>query len=65
MTAKDFVRSEGVYVSTSIYPEHTHNAAVLFKIERVNGDCSVTSLECTIDEMRDLIEQANVLLPKF
>ena len=49
---KDFKRSEGVY----LVPEY-YAGTLLYKIERVNGDCSVSSLGCTIDEAMSLMKQ--------
>jgi hypothetical protein len=48
----DRERAEGVYVSSSIYV----GAAELFKIERVNGDCTVDDLEITRDEAKELVK---------
>jgi hypothetical protein len=53
---KDFTRPEGVYVTESIVglPPYTVR---LFKIERVNGDCSVSKLEITEEESKDMVVQ--------
>lgn len=62
MDTKDFVRCEGVYVTTEVYPRPPMVGGItLTKIERVNGDCSVSSLSLTQDETKDLIEQLQAL----
>ena len=50
---KDFIRPEGVYVST----ERSGLEPYSVTIERVNGDCSITSLSCTENEAKSLVEQ--------
>jgi hypothetical protein len=41
-------RPEGIYLSSSTYPPNGGStAATLYRIERVNGDRSVSSLELT------------------
>jgi hypothetical protein len=54
----DRVRAEGAYVSSSVYV----GAAQLILIERVNGDCSVSSIEVTRDEAKVIVERIQQLL---
>jgi hypothetical protein len=53
---KDFKRAEGVYVSERTVGTPPYEVR-LFKIERVNGDCSVSELEITEEEARDMVAQ--------
>jgi len=57
---KDFIRPEGVYVSAERTAGGEYSV-LLFTIERVNGDCSISSLGCTEDEAKSLIEQLQVI----
>jgi hypothetical protein len=56
--AIDRTRPEGAYVSSSVYV----GAAQLILIERVNGDCSVSSIEVTRDEAKVIVERMQQLL---
>lgn len=51
-------RPEGVYCAWSSYPEGVSSAyqARILTIERVNGDASVTSLDCTYEESLTVLQ---------
>lgn len=50
---KDFDRPEGVYCKWISYPEGFEKNNLL-QIERVNGDCSVTTMVVTTDEAKKI-----------
>ncbi len=53
---KDFERAEGAYVIPVPAGLHPYNVT-LYRIERVNGDCSVSELIITEAEAKSVIEQ--------
>lgn len=48
-------RAMGVYVSTSQYPDDGMYSATLFRIEHVEGDATVESIEIPRERARQLV----------
>lgn len=58
----DTERLEGVYTHIKKYPESGGpNSVNLLIIERVNGNCTISSLSLTSEESRDLYKQMQEL----
>jgi len=53
---KDFKRPEGVYCEWITYPPGFGPIPNLLRIERVNGDCSVTRMTVTREEAAVIAE---------
>lgn len=57
-------RVEGVYVTVSTYPPGEHvDSRRFYKIERVNGNGTVDSLELVESAVHDMLAQLFRLLP--
>lgn len=51
----DFKRPEGVYCKWISYPPGGFEKNNLLQIERVNGDCSVSTIVATRDEVKVIL----------
>lgn len=63
----DNVRLEGVYVNWAYYPDPDGrgHSAKLFTIERVNGNCRVDSVGCTIEEAKEIMRRLRIGIQGF
>jgi cob(I)alamin adenosyltransferase len=58
----DISRPEGAYASLIPYPERgLIGSTDLVKLERVNGDCSISEIMVTLEEASSLIQQLRAL----